>query len=296
MRSVEARPVSAAPQETAGSLFAVDWTPVEVGPQGPAGRWALLGTHDPALGEALGADHRETLAEAAGADVLVVHPTAQRDCGVLAAVHDTAAETLELVRAWLADDRFLSSRLLAVTRGAVATGEHGSDPDLAGAAVWGLLRSAQSEHPGRIVLADIDDDPASLAVLPAVPVSGHDQVAVRAGAVLVPRLAPLPASDTAGPEPDPDGTVLVTGGTGALGALFARHLVTHHGVITSYSIHYTKLYDRERGGVVVDGGQHDPAGVLRNNFVKHTLYEVIRPRARRGRRRWRPARSGRGAP
>ncbi|MFF5257042.1 SDR family NAD(P)-dependent oxidoreductase [Streptomyces leeuwenhoekii] len=250
VRSVEARPVSAAPQETAGSLFAVDWIPVEAGPHGPAGRWALLGTHDPALGEALGAGHRETLSEAAGADVLVVLPTAERDGDVLAAVHDTAAGTLDLVRAWLADDRFLSSRLLAVTRGAVVTGEEGAagaDPDLAGAAVWGLLRSAQSEHPGRIVLADIDDDPASLAVLPAVPASGHDQVAVRAGAVLVPRLAPLPASDTAGPEPDPDGTVLVTGGTGALGALFARHLVTHHGV--------TRLLLTSRRGPDAPGAQ-----------------------------------------
>ncbi|NEY36891.1 KR domain-containing protein, partial [Streptomyces sp. PRKS01-65] len=230
VRSVEARPVPDAPRQTAGSLFAVDWTPVEVSPHAPAGRCVLLGAHDRAIGEALGAAHHETLPEAAGADVLVVAPTAERDGDVLSAVHGTAAGTLDLVRAWLADDRFLSSRLLVVTRGAVTAGEDGAGPDLAGAAVWGLLRSAQAEHPGRIVLADIDDDPASLPLLPAVPASGHDQVAVRAGTVLVPRLAPLPATDTAAPAPDPDGTVLVTGGTGALGALFARHLVTRRGV------------------------------------------------------------------
>ena len=56
------------------------------------------------------------------------------------------------------------------------------------------------------------------------------QLAVRGGRLLAPRLArvPLPA----GP-PTADwggGTVLVTGGTGGLGALVARHLVDAHGV------------------------------------------------------------------
>ena len=41
------------------------------------------------------------------------------------------------------------------TRGAM--GLAGEDvTDLAGAAVWGLVRSAQTEHPGRIVLVDSD--------------------------------------------------------------------------------------------------------------------------------------------
>ncbi|MET7305489.1 polyketide synthase dehydratase domain-containing protein, partial [Embleya sp. NPDC005575] len=228
--SVEGRPVSAdgpaARDETAGSLFGVDWVEVEVSPTGQTGDWALLGTPDRSVDAALTVDRRETLSDAAGADVLLAVYAGRPAGEVVAPVHDTVVAALDLVREWLADDRFRASRLVVVTRGAVVVGRDAAAPDLVGAAVWGLLRSAQSEHPDRIVLADVDDDPASLAVLPAVLAAGHDQVAVRAGAVTVPRLAPQPAADTTGPELAPDGTVLVTGGTGALGALFARHLVT----------------------------------------------------------------------
>ncbi|MGW2620504.1 SDR family NAD(P)-dependent oxidoreductase [Streptomyces sp. NPDC001500] len=273
VRSVEARPVSAdqpvARDETAGSLFGVDWTPVELNPAEPAGHWVLLGDAAGPVGGASALDRRATLPEAAGADVLVVSyggqpadGTAGRDGArsdeqagarpggeVVAAVHDTVVEALTLVREWLTDDRFLASRLVVVTRGAVATGED-APVDLVGAAVWGLVRSVQWEHPDRILLADVDDDPASLTLLPAALAAGHDQVAVRAGAVTVPRLAVRPEPVADGPEPTRDGTLhegtvhedsahegtvregtfLVTGGTGALGALFARRLVTEYGV------------------------------------------------------------------
>ncbi|WP_158858116.1 type I polyketide synthase, partial [Streptomyces sp. NRRL B-1347] len=234
VRSVEARPVSAdqsaGRDETAGSLFGVDWAAVEADPAEPAGRWALLGTSAVPVGEALAVDRCPTLDDAAGADVLLAAPAGPAGADVVTSVHETAVATLDLVREWLTDERFLSGRLVVVTRGAVPAGGDGAAPDLAGAAVWGLLRSAQAEHPDRIVLADVDDDPASLKALPAVLAAGHDQVAVRAGTVTVPRLVPQAATDAAGPELAPDGTVLITGGTGALGALFARHLITTHGV------------------------------------------------------------------
>ncbi|MEV5714349.1 type I polyketide synthase [Amycolatopsis mediterranei] len=127
----------------------------------------------------------------------------------------TSAEaTLSTLQAWLADP--------AETRLAVVTGDC-TEPDAA--AVWGLVRSAQSEHPGRIVLADLDDP----AVLPAVVASGEPQVRVRNGVASVPRLARVAPRQDARPL-DPEGTVLITGGTGTLGALTARHLVTAHGV------------------------------------------------------------------
>ncbi|MGW1507565.1 polyketide synthase dehydratase domain-containing protein, partial [Streptomyces mirabilis] len=227
LRSVQARPVSAdqlaGRDETARSLYGVDWAPAEVSPVDRTGHWVLLGTPGWELAEVLGAERRETLSDAAGADVLVAAYAAQPGGEVLAQVRDTAVEALELVQEWLADDRFRASRLVVLTRGAVVPGEDGAAPDLVGAAVWGLLRSAQAEHPDRIVLADVDDAPASLLVLPAVLEAGHDQVAVREGTVSVPHLAPQPAVDpaegAARPEPEPEGTVLVTGGTGALGAL-----------------------------------------------------------------------------
>ncbi|WDZ86547.1 type I polyketide synthase [Micromonospora cathayae] len=102
--------------------------------------------------------------------------------------------------------------------------------DPAMAAVWGLTRSAQTEHPGRFVLVDLDDreDPARL--LPAAVATGEPQLAITDGEVTVPRLIRYDPAD--GPEGPPhlEGTVLITGGTGTLGGLIARRLVARHGV------------------------------------------------------------------
>ncbi|MFE2512175.1 SDR family NAD(P)-dependent oxidoreductase, partial [Streptomyces naganishii] len=146
---------------------------------------------------------------------------------VRAALH----RALALVQEWLADDRFSASRLVLVTRGAIGTGPGADVPDLAHAPLWGLLRSAQSEHPDRFVLVDIDDHEASHRALPAALAMGEPQLALREGAVRLPRLNRV-AADPAHTVPalDPEGTALVTGATGTLGALVARHLVTEHGV------------------------------------------------------------------
>ncbi|NJP82421.1 SDR family NAD(P)-dependent oxidoreductase, partial [Streptomyces sp. AA8] len=104
-------------------------------------------------------------------------------------------------------------------------------PDLAGAAAAGLTRSAQTENPGRIVLVenggtDTPDDDALAAALAA----GEPHVALRDGTVHVPRLARAEAAADDAPAADlGGGTVLVTGATGALGGLIARHLVTERG-------------------------------------------------------------------
>ncbi|MET7683477.1 type I polyketide synthase [Streptomyces sp. NPDC005423] len=148
-----------------------------------------------------------------------------------AAVHDA----LTVVNAWLADERHATATLVVRTHGAAAT--PGDDvTDLAGAAVWGLVRSAQSENPGRIVLLDTDTDSqadseaAAVAEAVAAAATGESQLALRAGTHLAPRLVRTPQPTTPAPQFAPDGTVLLTGGTGTLGRLFARHLVTEHGV------------------------------------------------------------------
>ncbi|WP_433683184.1 type I polyketide synthase [Nocardia sp. CA-119907] len=145
---------------------------------------------------------------------------------VRAGVHGTLA----LLKAWLAQERLSDARLLVVTAG--GAGLPGEVPDLVAASVCGLVRSAQSENPERIIL--IDEDPAGpldAARIGAVLRSGEPQVAVRGGEVLVPRLTRASASaDTGALSSFGDGTVLVTGGTGGLGVLFARHLVAEHGV------------------------------------------------------------------
>jgi acyl transferase domain-containing protein/short-subunit dehydrogenase/acyl carrier protein len=139
---------------------------------------------------------------------------------VPAGVRRTLGEVLGVVREWLADDRFAQSRLVVVTRAAVAAVD-GDAVDVATAPVWGLVRAAQAENPGRFVLVDSDGS-ADPGLLPAEP-----ELAVRDGRVLVPRLVGATGS---APSWERHGTVLITGGTGGLGALVARHLVAGHGV------------------------------------------------------------------
>ncbi|WP_420712116.1 SpnB-like Rossmann fold domain-containing protein, partial [Streptomyces sp. NRRL F-5650] len=141
--------------------------------------------------------------------------------------HELAAQALGLLRAWLADGRFEAARLVVVTRRAVATGD-GVAPDPAQAAVWGLLGSAVTEHPGRISVVDTDGTAESLTALRAAAAADEPRVAVRAGRVLAPRLSRATGVPTVPRGIDPDGTALITGGTGTLGALLARHLVHHH--------------------------------------------------------------------
>ena len=79
---------------------------------------------------------------------------------------------------------------MVVTRGAVAALPGEDVPDLAGAAVWGLVRSAQSENPGRVVLADCPPGRArGRGVLAAALGSGEPELAVRGGTVYGRRLA-----------------------------------------------------------------------------------------------------------
>ncbi|WP_444545747.1 SpnB-like Rossmann fold domain-containing protein, partial [Streptomyces roseolus] len=89
------------------------------------------------------------------------------------------------------------------------------------------MRSAQTENPGRVVLVDLDEETdASGRALAAVLASGEPQVAVRAGSLLVPRLARARTDAESGTDVGPRwdaGTVLITGATGALGAVLARH-------------------------------------------------------------------------
>ncbi|WMF04528.1 type I polyketide synthase [Micromonospora robiginosa] len=150
------------------------------------------------------------------------------DAGATAAVTGDGAGLPDRVRAvttavlgtlqdWLAADALADSRLVVLTRGAVAAIDDDRVTDLTGAAVWGLLRSAQSEHPGRIVLADLDREPdaealSALAGVVADPASTGGQVALRGDAVRVPRLA-RPADDELSPPDGPWHLAAVAPGT-----------------------------------------------------------------------------------
>ncbi|MFI1584908.1 thioesterase domain-containing protein [Embleya sp. NPDC020630] len=175
--------------------------------------------------------------DASSAVVVAVCPPS----GTTRAAHEmsrTADWALTLVREWLAQPHLARTRLVFVTCDAVDPADEGvhADRDDArpGAAaavashapVWGLVRSALREHPGRFALIDVDDHPDSHAALPALLADSEPEAAVRRGTVYVPKLVPLVEAAPKRRPRDPDGTVLVTGGTGSLGMLVARHLVT----------------------------------------------------------------------
>ncbi|UMO99865.1 type I polyketide synthase [Amycolatopsis sp. EV170708-02-1] len=210
------------------SLFGLAWAPVPLDPTAPvAASWAVVGVDDYKLDAALTAAGYRGQAHANLADVtdrvpelVFVSCAPDHSQGLAAAAHTAAHRTLDLVRAWLAEDRFAGSRLVLVTGGAV------DEP--AQAVIWGLVRSAQSEHPGRFVLVDLDEQDASYRVLLPALASGEPQLELREGTVKAPRLI-KPAVTAAEDKAPTDGAVLITGGTGALGAALARHLVTAHG-------------------------------------------------------------------
>ncbi|WP_460675396.1 SDR family NAD(P)-dependent oxidoreductase [Lentzea nigeriaca] len=138
---------------------------------------------------------------------------AQSDAEFVRVVGDDVRAVLGAVLAEIQASLREDRRLVFVTSGATA-----DEPDVAAAAAWGLVRSAQAEHPERFVLLDLEQPGDPLPALPA----DEDQLSVRSGRIWVPRLAPVPAEAA---EPwTVEGSVLITGGTGTLGRLVAGHL------------------------------------------------------------------------
>ncbi|WP_299537456.1 type I polyketide synthase [uncultured Streptomyces sp.] len=240
--SLALRPL-AADQLTVGrdvrdSLYGIDWVPAPAGPEPVS--WAVVG------GDLLGAaDHLadETPAVHWHADpgaftdaldagtpvpdvVLLSAGAAPED--EADAVHRRTAEVLAAVRTLLADDRLADTRIALLTCGAAAVRDGEDVLDLPGAAARGMLRSAHSEHPGRITLIDTDGD---LTALPGALAADEPETALRGGSLLVPRLVRTRRPDHPRTTPEArEGTVLITGGTGVLGGMLARHLAETHGV------------------------------------------------------------------
>ncbi|WP_341874624.1 type I polyketide synthase, partial [Salinispora arenicola] len=220
MDSLVSLPVSAEQLETAAetsrdSLFRVEWTELSPATEEPASSWSTVTT---------AADVAALTGSPSVASAAVLHAVGGKD-GALA----LTTRVLAVAQAWLTGEGLEDSRLVVMTRGAVPGGD-GTVSDPAGAAVWGLLRAAQAENPDRIVLVDTDSAGPN-PMLAAALASGEPQLAIRGTTLHAPRLA-----QAGGQAPDapavfrPEGRVLVTGGTGSLGAVIARHLVSRHGV------------------------------------------------------------------
>ncbi|MEV6166488.1 SDR family NAD(P)-dependent oxidoreductase, partial [Streptomyces sp. NPDC052052] len=205
------RPVAAEQLATvapgADALHRLGWTPLTAttdagaDTEGPAP--VLIGGHGPALATALGEPVVRTglaaLADDTPGTVFWTHRTAA-DADPQAALHDATAELLHTLNEWFADARFAAARLVVVTEGAAAVVPGEAPGDLAAAALTGLVRSAQTERPGRITLLDLDPDfaqaltndpdiggPTRDAVRTAL-ASQEPQLAVRQGVVYTARL------------------------------------------------------------------------------------------------------------
>ncbi|WP_327259566.1 type I polyketide synthase [Streptomyces sp. NBC_01240] len=178
-RAVSAGQLSASGHAADDALFAVEWTALPPGSASgdaaEAAAWTVLPAGDGPVEQVLG-------------------------------------EVLRGVQEWLSDESTFGSRLAVVTRGAMPVGT-ADVVDPVGAAVWGLVRSAQSEHPDRIVL--VDTDPASEEQLDLALLAGADepQVALRDGVLLAPRLMRAGGSGLVLPDdtwrllPGTDGTL-----------------------------------------------------------------------------------------
>ncbi|MFF3396892.1 alcohol dehydrogenase catalytic domain-containing protein, partial [Streptomyces sp. NPDC002669] len=250
-------------------LYRVDWTPVHDdgerdrkrgdGRPGTGRRWAVLDMSDGSdgsdrAGGTRGADGSGVL------DALVDSDDSVPDvvflpCGasyapaadVTTTVGDitdqgeaarTAVEAvLRTVQEWLSDDRFAGARLVVVTRGAVEAGPGEGVRDLAGAAVHGLVRSAQAENPDCFVLLDLDtelprdldhdrdlgldlnrdpDRDSAPDFLRVALECGEPELAVRNGAVYATRLVKDNADDVLAPPDDTPHWCLGSTGTGTL--------------------------------------------------------------------------------
>jgi pimaricinolide synthase PimS1 len=124
--------------------------------------------------------------------------------------------------------RDVDGPLAIVTQNAVAV-NNGDAVDIWQAPVWGVARAAWAEGSGQVMVVDVDGSAESDQVLGAAIGSGEPEIAIRRGVTYVPRLVRKTVVGNGSPW-SPDGTVLITGGTGRLGSLVARHLVARHGV------------------------------------------------------------------
>ncbi|MEU9508674.1 SDR family NAD(P)-dependent oxidoreductase [Micromonospora sp. NPDC048170] len=191
------RPISAAElavtddRATRDALFRIDWTPLPpVDGVAPVAAVAIAPGLDgfplhPGL---------DGLADAVDAGLglpgaVIVPLDAEAAQPVPRAARLAAVRALDLIKRWLTEPRWAASRLVLVTRGAVAVHGAGEVTDPAAAAAWGLVRSAQSENPDQVVVVDVDGAGISPDQVAALLAAAEPQAAIRGGATYVPRLA-----------------------------------------------------------------------------------------------------------
>ncbi|WP_446684958.1 type I polyketide synthase [Lentzea indica] len=206
---------------TRDALFTLNWTPINATDPIDAGV-AIAGQDHFGLVDHLVAGRVYDTIESTDAEVVLTQVLACSD-DVVDSTHAAVSDALINVQEWITSHR--GGRLWFVTKNAVAaTGNEAPDP--VSAAIWGLVRVAQSEHPGSFGLLDLDDQRSSLAVLRQAIQADEPQIVVRDGEILGGRLTRAERKEGTTDH----GKVLITGGTGGLGRIIAQHLVENHGV------------------------------------------------------------------
>ena len=241
LRPADLRQLAAAEAPRQSTLFAPAWVPVPPGPAALPSPCAVIGVSPPVtlLATALEAEGipvttypgLDNLIAALNDGIpppalLLAGPDAPREADPPEAAATAVTAALTLLQGYLASPRLATVPLAWVTAGATGPGPV---TDLAAAATAGLIGSAQSEHPSRITHLDLDPETAggggAAEALAAALAAAEPVAASRGTTVLVPRLTRTTPEATSSPAAlDPDGTVLITGGTGTLGAIIARHL------------------------------------------------------------------------
>ncbi|MEU2835246.1 SDR family NAD(P)-dependent oxidoreductase, partial [Streptomyces lavendulae] len=218
LRAVTADQLSSARQvEHQDTLYRMDWPALPLEEAGTTATVARAEDHAGLLALLAAPGDADALPDA----VLMPAPRATGD-GTADDVRAVTRQGLELLRTWLGDDRTAHARLVLLTQGAVAPVPGATVADPAQSALWGLVRSAQSENPARVVLVDTDDldgHGQSGRVLSAALATGEPQFALRGGVAYVPRLARRSAGDALRPAPGVTAWRLTTGATGATGTL-----------------------------------------------------------------------------
>ncbi|MET7642024.1 SDR family NAD(P)-dependent oxidoreductase [Streptomyces sp. NPDC005438] len=227
MRQVSAAQLRTADSEPPRSMFQLDWAEVPTdGTGADTSGWAVLGEDTLGLAAPLGAgqltDLQAVEQDAVPEVVLVPCYGGLTEDASAEAVAGRARElshgVLALLQQWLADSRFGRSLLVFVTRGAVASQEEGAPSDPAASTVWGLVRSAQSEEPGRFLLVDVDDGERA-TLLPGVLDADEPQLAIRDGVVRAARLGRLGGEESLLPPADTPAWRLDTSARGSLANL-----------------------------------------------------------------------------
>nr|MDQ2958250.1 SDR family NAD(P)-dependent oxidoreductase [Actinomycetota bacterium] len=221
-RPVSDDALSAGTESDRDSLFRLDWAPLPAGAITEIDSWAVLGDGDllatltsAGLAASRYADLTElaerieqvgSLDQSGSLDqfestdpqvVLLALPVTGAGDDLAGAVRTALSSVLHRVQQFLADDRLASCRLVILTRGAVSATAGEPVADLVHAPVWGLLRSAQAENPGRFLLLDLDpaesDEPAGGALIGqaiSAAIGGDEpQLVLRDGQAAVARLA-----------------------------------------------------------------------------------------------------------